>query len=64
MKKINELHTKIADYILRHPEKTYEEIGRIVGLSLAQISVIARKHGISRDRTRVLTPELMEVLEG
>jgi DNA-binding MurR/RpiR family transcriptional regulator len=64
MKKVNELHKKIADYILRHPEKTYEEIGKVAGLSLAQISVIARKHGIDRSRTRMLTPELARILEG
>jgi hypothetical protein len=42
------LHKKVADYILRHPEDSFAEISRTLGLSVPTLSVIANKHGIHR----------------
>jgi predicted transcriptional regulator len=33
-RKKNELHIKIADFVRRHPEMTYDEIGKRIGMSL------------------------------
>jgi hypothetical protein len=64
IKRHNEMHARVAAYVRRHPELTYAEMSKIIGLSLAQISLIARKHGIHRSTGTRLTPELAKILEG
>jgi hypothetical protein len=61
--KKNVVHAKIADFVRRHPEMTYDRIGKLIGMSLAQVSLIARKHGIHRGSDVKLTPELARILE-
>ena len=65
---IDKFHTLLADYVRRHEDETLQSIGDKFGLSMAQVSVIARKHGINRGPdirgNRVnLTPELIAELE-
>ena len=65
---IEKIHTLLADYVRRHEEETLQTIGDKFGISLPQVSVIARKAGVCRRRgvkaNRVkLTPELIAELE-
>jgi uncharacterized protein YerC len=65
LKETKELHRKIADYIRRHPEKTYETIHAELGLSIPMLSKIARQHGIFRkpQRASYISNDLLAKLE-
>jgi hypothetical protein len=47
-----ELHARIAAYIQRHPDQTYVEMSRELGISIPTLSAIAIKHGITRGNCR------------
>jgi uncharacterized protein YerC len=43
-----ETQAKLVAYILKHPDKTYRELSRTIGVSAETISRICLKHGVRR----------------
>jgi hypothetical protein len=41
-------HTLIADYILSHPDQTWQEVAAFFDISLSTVSRIAKESGLSR----------------
>ncbi|MGA2481528.1 MAG: hypothetical protein ABSF92_00240 [Candidatus Acidiferrales bacterium] len=60
-------HKKVADYVGRHPEMTYQQMSDALDLPLPTINAIAIKFGIRRGigaEPYKATPELLAKLEG
>ncbi len=44
----NESYARIAQFVESHPDLTYAEIGKALGLTRSQVSRIARLQGVKR----------------
>jgi uncharacterized protein YdbL (DUF1318 family) len=65
LKDIHRFHAALARHIRQHPELTYQQVSKEFGISVQQVSKIAREHGIKRREAGVrfrLTPELLKKL--
>jgi DNA-binding MurR/RpiR family transcriptional regulator len=60
---MNPVRQKIADYLLAHPEESYQSVARKLNCSLSAIANIAREAGIVRLR-KPLSLEDVSKLEG
>jgi hypothetical protein len=62
MKKLTVVQGEVADYIRRHPEKSYRAISEMLRCSLTTVASIARKAGIVR-KPRLLNEQSLIGLE-
>jgi hypothetical protein len=46
--KDNEAYVRIAQFVESHPDLTYAELGKALGLTCSQVSRIARLQGVKR----------------
>ena len=62
---MQDIHKKIADYILSHPETTYTAIARKLGVSPSTITDIAKKAGIParKPRKRLTDADLAKLID-
>jgi len=44
----NEAYVRIADFVQSHPDLTYAELGKALGLTRSQLSRISRLQGVKR----------------
>lgn len=50
LKEIQDMHVKVAAYIKRHTELTFEQMAQKLNISRSMISYISHKYGVQRRR--------------